>query len=129
MVRFGYTIAYVDDVDRELTFFENAFGLERRFLDPSGDYGELDTGNTVLAFASHELGRANFPGGYLRANSDKPLGMEVAMVTDDVNATHKAAVEYGAKEIREPEKKPWGQDVSYVVSPSGILLICSPLAG
>ena len=43
MIKFGYTIAYVDNVNDELTFFEKAFGLERQFVDPSGDYGELDT--------------------------------------------------------------------------------------
>ena len=51
MIKFGYTIAYVDNVDDELTFFERAFGIERRFIVPGGDYGELNTGDTVLAFA------------------------------------------------------------------------------
>ena len=130
MIKFGYTIAYVDYVNKELTFFENAFGFKRRFLDPSGDYGELDTGSTVLAFANHELGESNFPGGYTRATPEKPIGMEITLVTDDVNGTHKRAIEHGAKEIKGPEIKPWGQEVSYVVTPSGVLVeICTPVGG
>jgi len=128
MIRFGYTIAYVDDVDDALTFFERAFGVERRFVDPSGDYGELDTGDTVLAFANHQLGQSNFPAGYAKGTPDRPMGVEIALVTDDVNTVHIKALEHGAKELRGPVEKPWGQTVSYVATPFGVLLeICSPV--
>ena len=130
MVRFGYAIAYVDDVENELTFFESAFGLKRRFVHPSGDYGELDTGSTVLALASHDLGESNVPGGYVRATPDRPLGMEIALVTTDVDGTHQNATAHGARELKGPETKPWGQVVSYVVTPSGVLVeICTPVGG
>lgn len=129
MIKFGYTIAYVEKVEDELAFFEKAFGVERGFVDPSGDYGELATGDTVLAFANHELGSSNFPAGYVKGTQDKPLGVEIAMVTDDVKAMHLKALEHGAKELRGPVEKPWGQTVSYVVSPSGVLLeICTPVS-
>ena len=128
MIKFGYTIAYVDDVDDALTFFERAFGIERRFVDPGGDYGELDTGDTVLAFANHELGQSNFPAGYAKGTPDQPMGVEIALVTDDVKTVHIKALEHGAKELRGPVEKPWGQTVSYVATPSGVLLeICSPV--
>ena len=54
-MKLGYTIIYVPNVAESLSFFESAFGLSRRFLHESGDYGELETGETTLAFASHEL--------------------------------------------------------------------------
>ncbi|HJO05375.1 MAG TPA: VOC family protein [Acidobacteriota bacterium] len=129
MVKFGYAITYVDDVEAALTFYERAFGLSRRFLHESGDYGELDTGSTVLAFASHEVGRANLPGGYVSgSDSDRPLGLEIALVTDDVATAHEAALENGAANLKAPEQKPWGQMVSYVRCPSGVLLeICTPI--
>jgi selenide,water dikinase len=57
-MQLGYTIVYVPDVAASLAFFEQAFGLQRRFLHEAGDYGELDTGATTLAFAAHALGRA-----------------------------------------------------------------------
>ncbi|MCY4006313.1 MAG: VOC family protein [Rhodobacteraceae bacterium] len=128
MIKFGYTIAYVDNVNDELTFFERVFGIERRFVTPDGDYGELATGATVLAFANHVLGEMNLPEGYVKGNQDRPVGVEIAMVTDDVNTVHLKALEHGARELRGPVDKPWGQTVSYVVSPSGVLLeICSLL--
>jgi catechol 2,3-dioxygenase-like lactoylglutathione lyase family enzyme len=67
-MKLGYTIIYVPNVAESLSFFESAFGLSRRFLHESGDYGELETGETTLAFASHELGNANFPTGFVAAS-------------------------------------------------------------
>jgi len=129
MVKFGYTIYYVSSVTETLTFFETAFNMKRRFLTEEQDYGELETGETVLAFATHELGKTNFSGGYLSTtDSDQPLGVEIALVTGDVNLAHSNALKHGAKELKKPEQKPWGQSVSYVRCPSGILLeLCTPI--
>ena len=130
-MRLGYTIVYVPNVSASLSFFERAFGLSRRFLHESGTYGELDTGATTLAFAAHELGDANFPGGHVPAHdSAKPLGFEVAFVTDDVAAAHGRATTAGAVEMAPPKRKPWGQVVSYVRCPDGILVeLCTPVSG
>ena len=130
MIKFGYTIVYVNDVNRALSFFEDAFGMTRKFITDENDYGELSTGETTLSFASHRLGRSNFAGGYVSgSDSDRPLGIELALVTPDVDAAHSAALKFGADELKAPEKKPWGQVVSYVRCPSGILLeLCSPIA-
>jgi catechol 2,3-dioxygenase-like lactoylglutathione lyase family enzyme len=130
-MKLGYTIVYVPDVARSLAFFEAAFGLRRRFLHESGTYGELDTGATTLSFAAHELGDGNFPGGHVRADESKqPLGMEVALVTDDVAAVHARALAQGAKELAAPAARPWGQVVSYVRAPDGTLIeLCTPMAG
>jgi lactoylglutathione lyase len=130
-MKLGYTIIYVPDVAASLLFFERAFGLSRRFLHESGDYGELETGETALAFASHELGNMNFPKGFVAASeSSKPLGMEIALVTPTVFEAHAKAVAAGAVELKKPETKPWGQVVSYVRCPDGTLVeICSPVSG
>lgn len=129
MVKFGYTIYYVSSVPETLAFFEAAFKMKRRFLTEEQDYGELETGETVLAFANHELGKTNFSGGYLSTTDSKqPLGVEIALVTEDINLAHSSALEHGAKELKKPEQKPWGQSVSYVRCPSGILLeLCTPI--
>lgn len=128
-MKLGYTIVYVPDVAASLSFFENAFGLTRRFLHESGDYGELDTGPTTLAFASLALGHTNFPEGFVAASdSQRPLGMEIALVTDTVAAAHAEALVNGATELKAPETKPWGQTVSYVRCPAGVLVeLCSPM--
>ena len=127
--KLGYTIIYVPDVDASLRFFERAFGLKRRFLHESGTYGELETGQTTLAFAAHALGDGNFPGGHVRADaSAQPLGMEIALVTTDVADAHRQAVACGARELSSPAQKPWGQVVSYVRAPDGCLIeLCTPI--
>lgn len=126
---FAYTIIYVPDVVTSLTFFEQAFGLSKRFLHESADYGELDTGATVLAFASHDLGAANLPAGYIAASSStQPLGVEIALVTEDVKGAHARALTAGATNLKTPEVKPWGQTVAYVRCPDGTLVeLCSPM--
>lgn len=128
-MKLGYTIIYVPDVKASLSFFERAFGLKVKFLHESGTYGELDTGETTLAFASHELGDSHFPGGVVRASESKaPLGMEIALVTSTVQEAHKRAIQEGAAELAPPEAKPWGQVVSYVRAPDGTLVeLCSPV--
>lgn len=130
-MKLGYTIIYVPNVAGSLSFFESAFGFSRRFLHESGDYGELETGQTTLAFASHELGKINFPMGFVAASeSSKPLGFEVALVTPAVEEAHSKALAAGAAEVKAPESKPWGQVVSYVRCPDGTLVeICSPIGG
>lgn len=127
----GYTIVYVPDVATALSFWEHAFGLQRRFLHESGTYGELDTGATTLAFADHALGESNFPGGHVAAHSSaQPLGFEIALVTPDVPAAHARAVGCGARELAPPTSKPWGQTVSYLRCPDGTLVeLCTPMVG
>ena len=72
MVNFIYTIIIISNVNDELSFFEKAFKMNRKFITEENDYGELHTGKTTLAFATHELGSSNFHGDYiavLRPNS------------------------------------------------------------
>ena len=129
-MKFGYTIVYVADVVRTIEFFERAFDLARGFM-AAPDYGELATGETTLSFAAHALGAKNLPKGYIAADaSPQPLGMEIALVTDDVAAAHARALAAGATELASPLQKPWGQTVSYVRSPDGILIeLCTPVGG
>jgi lactoylglutathione lyase len=130
-MKFGYTIMYVPNVPQSLHFFTSAFGLEQQFVHESGDYGELKTGETTMAFASHALGALNFPThGFIRASDspDRPLGMEIALVTDDVNGAHLSALAHGATEVSAPATKPWGQTVSFVRAPDGTLVeLCTPI--
>jgi len=128
-MHFGYTIVYVSDVAASLDFFERAFGLSRRFLHESGGYGELETGATALAFAQHEVARSNLGCDYLAAGaSGSPLGMEVGLVTDDVQAAFDRAVQAGAQAMASPVNKPWGQTVAYVRCPDGTLVeLCTAM--
>jgi len=126
-MKFGYTILYVKDVGKTVAFYESAFGLKRKFVHESG-YGEMDTGETKLAFASVELATSNGVS-FVQANSEGPApAVEVAFVTEDVQGTFAAAVKAGAVPVAEPRQKPWGQTVGYVRDLNGFLVeICSPL--
>ena len=130
-MKLSYTIIYVPKVSKTLYFFGQAFGIETRFLHESGDYGELETGATALAFASHALGHENLPDGYVAASESRhPLGFEVAFTTADVASAYAKAIKAGAKGIKAPETKPWGQIVAYVRCPDGILVeLCTPMGG
>src|ERR1039457_209653 len=111
-VSLGYVVLYVKDVSATLTFYEQAFGLSRRFFnDDNGNaYGELETGAARLAFYSFELAKTQLKDGFTAAAPDKaPLGFEIALVTPDVPALFARAVKAGAIVVSEPETKPWGQ--------------------
>jgi lactoylglutathione lyase len=103
--------------------------MQRGFMHEGGDYGELATGETTLSFAAHSLGHSNLPAGYVEASGSlKPLGVEIALVTDDVVAAHAKALAAGATELKAPMQKPWGQTVSYLRCPDGSLVeLCTPV--
>ncbi|MGD1901844.1 MAG: VOC family protein [Geitlerinemataceae cyanobacterium] len=131
-MKYGYTIVYVDSVEATLDFYCKAFGFTVRMLHEEDGfaYGELETGATVLAFASHTLGEMNLDGNYHQASlEDKPFGFELAFVTEDVQAAHDRAVECGAVSLKLPMEKPWGQTVSYVRAIDGsIIEFCTPMS-
>lgn len=128
-MKFGYTIVYVSSVTSTLNFYKKAFGFETRFLHESEQYGELSTGETVLAFASHAMGETNLVKGYQKTNSGSlPLGIELAFVTENVLAAYSKAISAGAVSISEPCEKPWGQTVAYVRDTDGVIVeLCSPM--
>ncbi len=120
-MRLAYTILYVPDVPSSLAFYEQAFGLTRRFLHEGNDYAELETGATALAFAAESLMAETIDYARNRAEG-KPAGAEVGFVTDDVPAAFARAVSAGAVAVQPPTAKPWGQIVSYVRDCNGFLV-------
>jgi|LakMenEpi03Aug12_release.lakeMendotaPanAssembly.Ray.scaffolds.fasta_scaffold47240_5 lactoylglutathione lyase len=126
--QFKYTILYVKDVIATVEFYEKAFVLERGFITPERDYGEVNTGNTTLSFASLELGNSNIKSGFIESDiTSKPFGIELAFVTENIEETWKQAIEAGATVLEEIATKVWGQRVGYLLDPNGFLLeICTP---
>ena len=125
-MRLGYTLLYVPDVTAAITWWEGAFGLSRRFIHEGGDYGELSTGETRLAFSARalmrQLGKNPEP-----AVVERPT-IEIALETDDVHASFQRAVDHGARSVMQPTDQPWGQTISYVADLDGYLVeICSPV--
>jgi lactoylglutathione lyase len=127
-MKFGYTILYVKDVPRSVAFYEDAFGLGRRFVHEAGLYAEMDTGATTLAFAANGLAKSNLPCGFEENHpSQPPAGFEIAFVTDDVAAAYERALVAGATAVTAPTAKPWGQIVAFVRDKDGIVVeLCSP---
>lgn len=125
-MKLGYTILYVDDVRRSVDFYTRAFGLAVKFVHEGGDFGELDTGGTSLAFSSRQL-MTQLGKNPARADARAPC-FEIALTTDDVPAAVERAVAAGAELIQRPEVMPWGQTVAYVADPDGFLVeLCTPV--
>ena len=127
-MKLGYVIIYVPDVLAAVEFYERAFAVQRRYVNSTAQYAELETGATALAFAHESL---LTHGDLVAPNraSGKAAGAEVAFVTDDVAAAFARAVAAGAVAVVAPAAKPWGQIVSYVRDGNGFMVeLCSPVA-
>jgi len=125
-MQFGYTILYVPDVPATLQFYEAAFGFATRFLAEGGDFGELETGSTALAFCSHSLLRQM--GKTPQAADPDHASSEIALCTPDVPAALARALAAGATLKHPVEVMPWGQTIAYVADLNGFLVeLCTPM--
>ncbi|MCM0606351.1 MAG: VOC family protein [Xanthomonadaceae bacterium] len=127
-MKLGYTLIYVDDVEATMNFYSMAFGFEKGFLHDSKDYGEMITGPTKLGFVSHQTaGSHGFSYNKITSQSEAP-GIELGIVTSNVEAAFEKAIKAGAIPTSRPTQKPWGQVVSYVRDCNGLLVeICSEM--
>ncbi|MBK3396267.1 MULTISPECIES: VOC family protein [Methylobacterium] len=129
-MKLGYVILYVPDVAASVAFYGRAFGLAPRFVHDSGQYAELETGGTALAFAEEGFVGETCPGFRLNRRSEAPAGFEVGLVAEDVAAAFARAVAAGALPVAAPVTKPWGQTVAYVRDGDGVLVeLCSAFGG
>lgn len=128
-MKYAYTILYVEDVEKTIAFYEQAFGFQKKFITPEADYGELISGETTIAFASTVLGHSNFKKGFETLSlNKKPTGVEMAFTTQTIEADFNKAIESGAIEYESITQKPWGQKVGYLRDINGFLLeICTPI--
>ncbi len=129
MIKFAYTILYVQDVTKSIEFYENAFGFTRKFVTPENDYGELLVGETTLSFVSITLAKSNLTNGFKESSlTDKPFGIELGFTTENVEETISTAINSGATIVENSKTKPWGQIVAYVRDIDGFLIeICTPM--
>ncbi|MEO0496227.1 MAG: VOC family protein [Pseudomonadota bacterium] len=127
-MKLGYTIIYVADVPATIKFYEKAFGVQRRFIHDSKLYGEMETGDTILAFADLDVSEMNG----LAIVPNDPRGpaaaWEICFVTEQVGEAYERAILKGCTPVAAPSEKPWGQIVSYVRDLNGCLVeIASPV--
>ncbi len=130
-IQYAYTILYVKEVAQTMEFYQKAFGFEQKMLTPEKDYGEVVSGSTTLAFASLELGNANFKKGFAESKLDMPpFGLELAFTTSEVDELMNQAIAHGAVLLEPSVLKPWGQKVGYLRDINGFILeICTPIKG
>ena len=122
---YRYTILYVASVPETLAFYGAAFGFKTLFLHEGGDYGELNTGSTKLAFSSHAL-MAQIGKDVATTPPAKP-SYELAFETKDVPAAITRALDAGASLVSAATEMPWGQTIAYVRTPEGTLVeLCTP---
>lgn len=128
-MRFGYTIIYVEDVTATVEFYEKCFNLKRRFIHDSGDYAEMDTGETALAFSANTLASQSVEKFMFNTLNGDPAGIEIALLAGDVSSAFTHAVANGATPVLAPVTKPWGQEVALVRDLNGVLVeIASPMS-
>ena len=129
MVKLAYTILYVKDVPKAISFYEKAFGMTRKFIASGEQYGELITGATTLSFASVKLAKTNLTDGFSESGlKKKPFGIEIGLTTEDVELTFNEAVAAGATPVEKAKTKPWGQVVAYIRDLDGFLIeLCTPM--
>lgn len=128
-MKYAYTILYVKEVLKTIQFYEQAFGFKRKFITPENDYGELITGETTIAFASITLGKANLKKGFQKSIlTNKPFGIELAFISENIELDFEKAKKAGAKEEEKIKTKPWGQKVGYLRDNNGFLIeVCTPM--
>ena len=125
---FRYTILYVRDVKATLDFYARAFGQEQGFLHESGDFGELQTGETRLSFCSISL-MAQL-GKTVATDRTALPAFEIAFETDDVAAALAKALSAGAELVQGVEHMEWKQTTAYVRTPDGTMVeICTKVGG
>ena len=122
-LRLAYVALAVDDVAASVDFYRRAFGLQVRFVDPSGDYGEMVTGSTRLAFVRNDFAERQSGIAHARTRPDEPPpGTVCTFFTAAVEAAVERAVAEGAALVAPPVDAPWGQRIAYVRDPDGAVV-------
>jgi lactoylglutathione lyase len=126
-----YTGIFVSDVAATVSFYERAFGLNLRYLHPSGGYAEMETGDTLLCFVGEEFLDDTKLLGYRNLHANRrqapASGAQIAFVSHNLSADWNRALQAGAEVVCAPEAKPWGQIVGYLNDLNGFIVeICTP---
>lgn len=124
-MQLGWVLLFVDDVSASVERYGRVLGLSARFVDPAGDYAELDTGATTLALCARRLG-AQSSG--LDPTELTGSGSSITLTCADPLAMWHRAVEGGFTSVSMPVRKPWGQVAGYLRDPDGHLIeIATPI--
>lgn len=122
-MKLSYVTLCVENLDKMLAFYQAAFALPVKFVHESGQYAEMDTGTTVLAFSQSVLAESLIACGYEKADlTRKPANILIGIDSDNVPETLDAAIRSGATLVADAELKPWGWLSAMVRDPEGNLI-------
>ena len=107
----------VDDAERAIQFYRDAFGAEERFRLPMGDkigHAEIKIGDSFVMLADEmpEMG-------HLGPNSRGGPTSSIVLYVEDVDTSFKKAIEAGAREQRPVENQFWGDRMGTLTDPFG----------
>ena len=85
------------DVAKTVDFFEKAFGLERQFIDETGVYAQMKTGETALGFAQEEFAKTLVPSGFSPLSPAKPFAQEISFCSKDPRPLMQKLLKLAAK--------------------------------
>ena len=108
----------VDDASAAIDFYKRAFGAKERVRMPMPDgkvmHAELEIGDSLVMLSDP------FPQSSYKTPTDaSATTVGIFLYTEDVDATHKQAVEAGATSEQEPENMFWGDRFARVTDPFG----------
>jgi len=107
----------VDDADRAIQFYRDAFGAEEKFRLPMGDkigHAEIKIGDSFVMLADE------FPDmGHLGPNKRGGPTSSIVLYVEDVDSLFKRALEAGAKEQRPVQEQFWGDRMGTLTDPFG----------
>ena len=115
-------LLYVPDVPAAVAFYGAAFGLAPTMQTPDGQYAQMDSGETALAFAAEEAAPAlGLPMAKARTGGDAAPA-QLTFEADDVEAAFARVVAAGGTVLNAPSAKPWGQTLGHVRDFNGFVV-------
>ena len=125
----AHFILYVADQKRSARFYEAALALKPR-LDVPG-MTEFDLGGGAVLGLMPAAGIKRLLGGAL-PDPEKAAGTpraELYLLVDDPGASHRRALDGGARELSALAPRDWGHDAAYSLDPDGhVLAFAGPTA-
>jgi PhnB protein len=107
----------VDDAERAIQFYAEAFGGKENFRLPMGDkigHAELKIGDSFVMLADE------FPDmGHLGPNKRGGPTSSILLYVEDVDSSFKQALDAGAKEQRPIQDQFWGDRMGTLTDPFG----------
>ncbi|HEV7680064.1 MAG TPA: VOC family protein [Candidatus Dormibacteraeota bacterium] len=117
--RLGYVVRFTQSLDAVVHFYEHV--LRQRLVKRTEHWAQFDCGGVTFGVYDRDTMAATLD--MTPAELGSPPGaMELAFEVEDCDAAHDEAVRAGARSLRAPADRPWGERTSYLLDPDGALV-------